>query len=67
MLGEEIKKGIEKKGITQKALAEEIGITGSALTRFIKDERRPSIQTLFKIIDLLDLDVKEVKRNIINK
>lgn len=44
----------EKKGITQKEMAEKIGVSQSYYSKFEYDQREPNIETLIKISDTLE-------------
>lgn len=44
----------EKKGLTQKEMAERLGITQSYYSKFEYDQREPSLETLCKLPDILD-------------
>ena len=48
---------LKQKNITQKDLAMMIGVTESALTRYIKNEREPKIEVLANLATALDTTV----------
>ena len=56
-LGERIVKLLKVKNFSQKDLAMMIGVTESALTRYIKNERQPKIEVLANLATALDTTV----------
>lgn len=52
--GDRLKELIEKKGITQKELAEAVDCTDAAITHYIKGDRIPRASVLAKIAITLD-------------
>ncbi len=48
-LGERIKQLLDKRGITQKELAEKTGCTEAAISHYIKGDRTPRASVLSKI------------------
>ena len=59
-IGQNIKKYRKKKGLTQKQLAEKIGTTDSAITRYESNSREPSIETITKIAEALGIPVSKL-------
>lgn len=55
MLGERIRQIREEKGLTQKKLADQIGITSRALGFYETEERNPPLDTLNKLADFFDV------------
>ncbi len=53
-MGERLKQLIEKKGISQKELAEKVGCTDAAISHYIKGDRFPRASVLTKIAIALD-------------
>ena len=53
-MGERIKQLLEKKGITQRDLAEKTGCTEAAISHYIKGDRTPRASVLAKIAIALD-------------
>ncbi len=53
-MGERIKELIEKKGITQRELAEKTGCTEAAVSHYIKGDRVPRASVLTKIAIALE-------------
>ena len=56
-MGERIAILLREKNISQKDLAMMIGVTESALTRYIKNEREPKIEVLANLATALDTTV----------
>ncbi|MBQ8433195.1 MAG: helix-turn-helix transcriptional regulator [Clostridia bacterium] len=56
-LGERIAKLLDEKHISQKDLASMIGVTESALSRYINNEREPKIEVLANLATALDTTV----------
>lgn len=46
--------------LTQKQLAEKLGITDSAITKYEKGEREPKIETLIKIAEVLNVPIEQL-------
>ncbi len=55
-IGQLIKDVLGKKGISQIALADKIGLTGAQVSRIISGDRNTSIDTLLLIADALQID-----------
>ena len=53
-MGTRLKELLEKKGITQKELAETVGCTDAAISHYIKGDRIPRSSVLTKIAIALD-------------
>lgn len=58
--GEKIKELRTKKGMTQKALAEELNVTSQAVSRWENDEVEPSISTISQMAELFDCSIDEL-------
>lgn len=56
-LNENLKLFRKRKGLTQKELAEKIGVTSTTITRYEKNVRTPDINTLQKIADALEISL----------
>ena len=54
--GERFKEARIMKGLTQKQLAEELNIGGTTVTGYEKDNSEPSMNTISKIMEILDVD-----------
>ena len=55
-----IREIIDEKGIKAKWLAEKAGISGSALTHYLKNRRQPDATVLARIAKALDLTVDDL-------
>ncbi|HNY44789.1 MAG TPA: helix-turn-helix transcriptional regulator [Bacteroidales bacterium] len=55
-----IKDVLEQKGIKQKWLAEQLGKSYNMVNSYAKNRRQPSIEDLYKIAEILDVEVKEL-------
>lgn len=60
-----LKRVLKEKKRTGKWLAEELGVEESTVSRWCQNLRQPSVQTLFDIAELLDVEPGEllVKRD----
>ena len=52
-LGSRISELLNKSGMTQRELAEKIGVTGASVHRYINGDRNPKGSTIVKIADAL--------------
>lgn len=55
-----IKLILEKKGLTQTWLAEKLGKSFNMVNSYAQNRRQPSVELLYQIAKLLDVDVKEL-------
>jgi transcriptional regulator with XRE-family HTH domain len=55
-----IKEVLEQKGIKQTWLAERIGKSFSQTNAYVCNRRQPSLEMLFEIARVLDVDVKDL-------
>jgi len=55
-----IKEVLESKGIMQKWLAEQLGKSYNMVNSYVQNRRQPSIDVLYKIAEILDVDVKDL-------
>ena len=55
-----IKEVLEQKGIKQIWLADQLGKSYNMLNSYAKNRRQPSLEDLYKIAKILDVDVKEL-------
>ena len=62
-LGERLRSAREKKGISLRELARRLDVSASLISQIERAHVMPSVGTLFKIADVLDLRVDEVFRN----
>lgn len=58
-----IKEVIESKGIKQTWLAIQLGKSYNMVNSYIQNRRQPSIEDLYKIADILDVDVSELLKS----
>lgn len=56
-LGDRIALLLKKRGLSQKDLAMMVGVTESALTRYIKNEREPKIEVIANLATALETTV----------
>lgn len=55
-----IKEVLREKGIKQIWLAEKLGKSYNMVNRYVTNKRQPSIEVLFEIAKLLQVDAKEL-------
>ena len=55
-----IKEVLEQKGIKQIWLAEKIEKSYNMVNSYAQNRRQPSLEDLYKIADILDVDIKEL-------
>ncbi|SEF86142.1 helix-turn-helix transcriptional regulator [Flavobacterium urumqiense] len=55
-----IKLELEKKGLTQTWLAEKLGKSYNMVNSYAQNRRQPSIEQLFKIAFLLNVEAKDL-------
>ena len=55
-----IKEVLEEKGIKQTWLTEKLGKSFSIVNSYVCNRRQPSLETLFRIAEILGVDVKEL-------
>jgi putative transcriptional regulator len=55
-----IKEVLEEKGIKQTWLAEKLGKSYNMVNAYAQNRRQPSLETLYKISELLNTDVREL-------
>lgn len=66
MLGIEIRNARKKKGITQQELAKSIKISRNYISDIENERYLPSVKTLIKIANEVDLDLNFLKQNVGN-
>lgn len=54
-IGEKILKAIRRKGITQKKLAEFLGVSSPSVARWITNESYPMVDKFIKMVEYLDM------------
>ena len=55
-----IKEVLEKKGIKQKWLAEELGKSYNMVNSYAQNRRQPSLEDLYKIANILNVEVNDL-------
>ena len=55
-----IKEVLEEKGIKQIWLAEKLGKSYNMVNSYVQNRRQPSLEDLYKIAEILDVDIKEL-------
>lgn len=55
-----IKVILEEKGIKQTWLATKLGKSYNMINSYAQNRRQPSIENLYKIADILDVDIKDL-------
>jgi putative transcriptional regulator len=55
-----IKEVIDEKGIKQIWLAEQLGKSYNMVNSYVQNRRQPSIEDLYKIADILNVEAKEL-------
>ena len=55
-----IKKVLEQKGIKQTWLAEKLGKSYNMVNAYAQNRQQPSLETLMKIANILDVDIKDL-------
>ncbi|WP_417873699.1 helix-turn-helix domain-containing protein [Xanthomarina gelatinilytica] len=55
-----IKEVLEEKGIKQKWLAEQLGKSYNMVNSYVQNRRQPSIECLYEIAEILNIEAKEL-------
>nr|WP_299073076.1 helix-turn-helix transcriptional regulator [uncultured Allomuricauda sp.] len=55
-----IKEVLEEKGIKQKWLAEQLGKSYNMVNSYAQNRRQPSLEDLYKIADILNIEAQEL-------
>lgn len=55
-----IKAVLAENEITNKALAEQLGVTPETVSRWCTNDIQPSIETLYQVAKVLDVDIREL-------
>lgn len=58
-----IKEVLEQKGIKQIWLSEQLGKSYNMVNSYVQNRRQPSIEDLYKIADILSVDVTELLKS----
>ena len=62
VFGENLKREIEKRGITQRQLAKDIGVSPVTVTDWTKGRKMPRIGTIDKICQYFGIDYEELMK-----
>jgi putative transcriptional regulator len=55
-----LKKILEHKGIKQRWLADELGVTEVTISNWVNNRTYPSLETLSSISNILDIEIKDL-------
>jgi len=55
-----IKEVLKEKGITQTWLAQKLGKSYNIVNGYVQNRQQPSLETLYKIAEILDVSVKDL-------
>ncbi|GAA0875188.1 helix-turn-helix transcriptional regulator [Wandonia haliotis] len=55
-----IKEVLEEKGIKQVWLADQLGKSYNIVNGYVQNRKQPSLEVLFKIADILQVDIKDL-------
>jgi len=55
-----IKELLSERGIKQTWLAEKLGKSYNMVNSYVQNRRQPSLEDLYKIADILDINVKDL-------
>ena len=55
-----LKEILKEKGITGKQLAEDVGVSENNMSRIVRGDQAPRFVLLYKIADVLDVDVRDL-------
>jgi transcriptional regulator with XRE-family HTH domain len=55
-----IKEVLDERGIKQTWLAEQLGKSFNMVNSYVQNRRQPSLEVLYKIAAILNVDVKEL-------
>jgi putative transcriptional regulator len=58
-----IKEVLEEKGIKQIWLAEQLGKSYNMVNSYVQNRRQPSIECLYGIAEILNIEAKELLKN----
>ena len=56
----QIKSVLKEKGIKQTTLSEKLGKSYNMVNSYAQNRRQPSLEDLYKIAEILDVDIKEL-------
>ncbi len=55
-----IKEVLDERGIKQTWLSEQLGKSFNMVNSYVQNRRQPSLETLYKIAEILKVDVKDL-------
>lgn len=55
-----IKEVLDEKGVKQTWLAEQLGKSYNMVNAYVQNRQQPRLAVLYKIADILDIDVKDL-------
>ena len=55
-----IREILDSRGIKQKWLSQRLGKSYNMINSYVRNRRQPSLEDLYRIADILDIDVKEL-------
>lgn len=55
-----IKEVLDERGIKQTWLADQLGKSFNMVNSYVKNRRQPSLDTLYKIAKILNVDIKDL-------
>jgi repressor LexA len=55
-----VKLVLKSKGVSQVFLAEKLGVSYNTVSSYSNNKRQPSLDTFFKIAEILDVKVKDL-------
>jgi transcriptional regulator with XRE-family HTH domain len=55
-----LKKVLEQKGWSQYRLARELGVSAGEVHRWVKEDYNPTLKTLSRIADVMDVRIEEL-------
>jgi transcriptional regulator with XRE-family HTH domain len=55
-----IKEVLDERGIKQIWLAEQLGKSFNMVNSYVQNRRQPSLETLYKIAEILKVDIKDL-------
>ena len=64
MMGQELRKARERAGITQEELSFRAGLSRPYISQLERDMKSPTVETLFRICDALNVRAADVVRRV---
>jgi transcriptional regulator with XRE-family HTH domain len=65
--GEKIRKKRNEKNMTQQTVAEKIGVSRQAISNWERDVKKPELQKLIELLNLLDVSPDELLKDELTK